>query len=299
LSHGVDECIGSAREGSVTAVSDSEFTPEFFAFDGDQLHASGEDLIFGEAGADDGNAEAGGNETLDHANTWQLHANLHLSGVGTKELVHDAAAESGLGQQNRIFRDLADRHDVELGQCMRRTDHQHELIAKNCMRFKAGTLDRHGDDADINGAVLKLLDNFVAEISIDTDLHAGIKAAIFRENIRKNVKASGFVRAYGDGATRHVALVGDSQQRLVLHLQHAFGVSEKDAAGGRESDVFAGAVKQAIAVFLFELTYLRADRGLRAEDFLPGAREAAKLGDFHEGDELVKIHGCGIIAEKR
>jgi hypothetical protein len=31
---------------------------------------------------------------------------------------------------------------------------------------------------------------------------------------------------------------------------------------------------------------------LRAKDFLPGAGEAAELGDFHEGDELVKVHGA-------
>jgi hypothetical protein len=36
---------------------------------------------------------------------------------------------------------------------------------------------------------------------------------------------------------------------------------------------------------------------LRAEDFLPGAGEAAEFGDFHEGDELVKVHGCGIITD--
>ena len=172
-------------------------------------------------------------------------------------------------------------------------DHEHQLIAENSMRFQAGTLHRHGDDADVNGSVLQLLDNLVTEVAINADLHAGIQAAIFRENIGQNVKARGFVRAHGDGAAGHVALVGDSEQRLIFYLQHPLGIGEQDSSGGCERDVFAGSVEQAIAVFLLQLADLRAHGGLRAEDFLPGAGEAAELGHFHEGDELVKVHGCG------
>jgi hypothetical protein len=55
---------------------------------------------------------------------------------------------------------------------------------------------------------------------------------------------------------------GNREQRLVTHLQKPFSVGEKHAPGGRERHIFAGAVKQFVAVVLLELTDLRADCGL-------------------------------------
>src|SRR5436305_5086191 len=106
------------------------------------------------------------------------------------------------------------------------------------MRLQAGTLYRHCDYADIDGAIFELLNIFVAEIAIDIDLHAWIEAAVLRENIGQHVKARGFVRADGDGPMRHGALVRDGEQRFVGDVQHAFGISEVHAASGSEGYVY-------------------------------------------------------------
>ena len=48
-----NEGVRGASQSAVAAVGYAQLPPEFFAFDGDQLDASGEDLVAGEAGADD------------------------------------------------------------------------------------------------------------------------------------------------------------------------------------------------------------------------------------------------------
>src|SRR5215813_11571205 len=79
LPDGVNERVGGTGECAVTAIGYAQFAPEFFAFDRNQLDASGKNLVFGEAGADYRNAEAGGHEALDHPNARKLHSDLHFS----------------------------------------------------------------------------------------------------------------------------------------------------------------------------------------------------------------------------
>ena len=52
-------------------------------------------------------------------------ADLQVRSVGTEEFVHDAAAETGFGEQQRMFGDLTYRHDFQAGERALGIDHQH------------------------------------------------------------------------------------------------------------------------------------------------------------------------------
>ena len=164
------------------------------------------------------------------------------------------------------------------------------------MGLQAGGFYRHGHDAHVDGPVLQLLENLVAEIAVDAELHVGIEAAVLGENFGQHVQAGGFIRADDHGSARIGAVIGNGKQGFITQLQQAFGVGEQDAAGGRERHVLAGAVEEAIAIVLLKLADLGAHGGLRTENFLSGTRETAKLGNFEKSRELIEIHGlCAII----
>ena len=61
------------------------------------------------------------------------------------------------------------------------------------MGLQAGRLYRQGDDAYIDGAVLELFNNLVAEVSVNTDLHAGIEVTVLGKDIGQDVKAGRLV----------------------------------------------------------------------------------------------------------
>src|SRR5579864_7413903 len=52
LADGADERGGGTSKRAVAAIGDTQLTPQFFAFNRDELYASGEHLIAGKAGAD-------------------------------------------------------------------------------------------------------------------------------------------------------------------------------------------------------------------------------------------------------
>jgi hypothetical protein len=189
LPYSIDESISGPRQGAIAPVGYPQLTPEFLAFYRNQFHTAGKHLVAGKAGTDDRNSKPGCYKTFDHTDTRQFHTDLQLVGIWTKEFVHYPPTESGLRQEHGLLRNFADRDNVQLRQRILRVDHQHQLIAKNRMRLQTRTLYRHGDDADINRAILQLLNNFVAEVAIDVDLHAGIKAAVLGKDVGQHVKA--------------------------------------------------------------------------------------------------------------
>ena len=106
--------------------------------------------------------------------------------------------------------------------------------------------------------------------------------AVLGEDIGQHVQAGGFIGADDQRAARTGALIGHGQQRLVPHLQQALGVGKQHPPGGREGDVFAGTIEQAVSVLLLQLTDLGADRGLGAENLLPGPGKTSQLGHFQK-----------------
>src|SRR5579862_8643674 len=238
----------------------------------------------GKACADQRDTEAGGDEAFYHADAWQLHPDLKLRGVGTKQLVHKLAGVTGFGDQQRLACDVINSDSLLSCQGVFGTNHQHELVAKDGVGLQAGRFYWQGHDADIDRAVLQLLDDLVAEVAIDTDLDFRVEAAIFGEHFGQNVKASGFVGADDESASRGDALIGDGEERFLAQFVHALGVAEQHSASGGEADDFAGAVEQLVTVFLLELTNLCADRGLGTKHLLSGAGKATQFHDFQEGD---------------
>jgi len=144
--------------------------------------------------------------------------------------------------------------------------------------------------------VFHALQNLMAEVAVDAELHIRIQAAVFGEDLGQHVEAGGFIGADHHRSTRIGAVIGDREQRFIAQLQQAFRVREQDAARGGQGNVFAGAVEQAIAIVLLQLADLGAHCRLRTKNFLPGARETAELGNFEKSRELIEIHGlCAII----
>jgi hypothetical protein len=94
------------------------------------------------------------------------------------------------------------------------------------------------------------------------------------EHVWQKIEAGGFVGAEDERSLDDVTAVGNDLDGLVAETQKALGVFEKDFAGRRELDGLGGSVQKAGTIGLFELANLRADSGLRTENFLPGAREA-------------------------
>ena len=66
-------------------------------------------------------------------------------------------------------------------------------------------------------------------------------------------------------------MIGDGRQRLVAEVPQALGVLVEDLAGRRQLHRLTRTIEQAVAVFLFQLANLGADRRLRAENFFARA----------------------------
>ena len=64
------------------------------------------------------------------------------------------------------------------------------------------------------GAVFDALQNFVAEIAINADVHQRKAPLKFRKNIGKKIQAGGFVGAKNHRALHHVAAVRHALDRI-------------------------------------------------------------------------------------
>jgi len=269
-----DEGLGGAGKAAVAAVDETEFAPEVDAFDVEELYFAGFDLIASEAFADEGDAGVGGYEALDHANAGKLHGDAETGAVGAEKLVEDLAREAGARKDERLCGDFFERDLGAMRKRIASADHEAEAVAREVMDFKGRRLDGESDDADIHGAVFDALQDFVAEIAIDADMDLRIAALEFSEYIGQKIEASGFVGAENERTLHNVAAIGNDLNGFVAETKKALGVFEEDFAGRSQLDGFSGTVEEACAIGLFKLADLCADGGLRAENFLTGAREA-------------------------
>jgi len=131
-------------------------------------------------------------------------------------------------------------------------------------------------NSDVKRAVFQLLHDFVAEVAVDADLHSGVQAGIFCEDIGQK-RINKLLRSLQrEGPARTASLICNSEQRFVT-VATVVGISEKHAARRGQGHVFARAIEQPVAVSCSNWRIWAADGGLRAEDFLSGAREAAEL----------------------
>src|SRR5260370_10566744 len=152
-------------------------------------------------------------------------------------------------------------------------DHETQAILVNVVHFQIGGLDGQSDDANIDGAVLDALQNLVAEIAIDTDVHQGIAALKLRKNIGEQVKTGGFIGAEDDQALNHVTAASNDLNGFVAHAEQLFRVFEKDFTGGSQLDGLGGAVEKPGFLGLFERENFGANGRLRAAKSLAGTGE--------------------------
>jgi hypothetical protein len=200
---------------------------------------------------------------------------------------------AGLGEQQRVLHNLADGDSFVFGQRILGTDHQQQLVTENGLNLQAGRLNRQGENAHFNHAVLEFLHDLVTEVAVDTDLDRRIAAAILGEDFRQNVQASRLVRSHPQRTARGAAVIGHSHQRFVAQAFEPLGVFVEHLAGRSQLNGLARAVEKAIAIFLLQLPNLRADGRLRPEHLLSGTGKAALPGNFQKCNELIEVHfGC-------
>ena len=266
-----DESLGGAGEAAVAAVDEAELAPEVHAFDGKQLYFPGFHVVLCETLANEGNAGVGGNEALDHADTGQFHGDVNARAVRPEKLVENLAGEAGAGKNKRLLGDFGQGDLGAMSERIASADHEAEAILVNMVHLEIRRLDGQGDDANVNGTVLDALQDLVAEIPVNADVHERITALKLRKNIGKEVEAGGFIGAKDDRSLNDVATIGNNLNGFIAHAKELFGILEKNLAGGSQLDGLGGTVKEPGLVGLLELANLGANRGLRAKDFLARA----------------------------
>src|SRR5580700_3174577 len=270
----VDEGLNGARQAAIATVDEREFAPEVDPFDGEELYFAGFDLIAGEAFADNGDADVGGDEGFDHADAGKFHGDLQAGTIRAEELVEDLAGVAGPRKKQGRGGDLFERDVAALGEGILGADHEAKAITVDDMHLEIGRFQRERNDAEIERAFLQALQNFVAEIAVDADVDQRIAALEFGKDVGEQVEAGGLIRAEGDGTLNHAAAVGDDLHGFIAQAEKAFGVVEENNAGWRQLDGFRGAIQQLCLVGLLELADLCADGGLRAKYLLAGFRKA-------------------------
>ena len=85
-------------------------------------------------------------------------------------------------------------------------------------------------------------------------------------------------------------MIGHGHEGFITEVLQLFGIFIENLARWRQLDRLSGAIEEAIAILLLELTNLCADRRLRPEDLLPRPRETALPGHFQKRDELIEVH---------
>src|SRR5206468_1621831 len=266
-----DEGLSGAGKAAVAAVDKAEFAPEVHAFDSEQLHLAGLHLILCKTLADEGDAGVGGDEALDHADAGEFHSDVHARAVGTEKFIENLAGEAGARKNERLLSDFRKGDLGAMSERVARADHEAQAVLVDVVHLQIGRLDGQGDDADIDGAVLNALENLVAEVPVDADVHQRIAALKFRKNIGKQIKAGGFVGAEDDRALNHIATIGNNLNGFIAQAKQLFGILEKNLAGGSQLNGLGGAVEKPGFISLFELANLGADSGLRAENLLARA----------------------------
>ena len=168
-----DQCLGGARKAAVAAVNEAEFAPEIDAFHVEELHFAGLYLVAGKTFADEGNTGVGADESLDHTDAGKLHGHAEARAIGAKQLVQDLAGEAGTRENQRLRSHFLERDLGAVSQRIAAADHETQAVARNVMNFESGRFDGEGHDADVDRTVFDALQDLVAEIAIDADVHLG------------------------------------------------------------------------------------------------------------------------------
>ena len=108
---------------------------------------------------------------------------------------------------------------------MIRRHHHLNFISKERNHFHIADVQRQGDDAEFDGALLNFLNDLMAEIAVNADLDQGIELFETGEGFRKHIKASCFVGADLKLAARCLVKLSDGLQGFLMQLDDFLGVA--------------------------------------------------------------------------
>src|SRR5713226_1445405 len=166
-----DKGLRSAREATVAAIDEAELTPEVDAFDSEQFDFAGFHIILRKTLTDDGNASVGGDKALDHADAGQLHGDVNARAIRPEKFVEHLTGEASTRKNERLLGDFGEGDLGAMSERVLGADHEAQTVFVDVVHFQVGGLDGQSDDADVDGAVLNTLENFVAEVAVDADMH--------------------------------------------------------------------------------------------------------------------------------
>src|SRR5215472_5293954 len=182
-----DEGLHGARQAAITPVTKTKLTPQVDPFHAEQLDFTSLDLVARETFADKGNTGVGRDEALDHADARQLHADANVRAIRAKELVEHLAREPCTRENQRLSGDFFEGDFGAMRERIAGADHKAQAVPIDVVRFQIGGFDRHGDNADVRGSVFEALQNLVAEIAINADVHVRVTALKFGKNIWQKI----------------------------------------------------------------------------------------------------------------
>ena len=105
-----DQRLDRARQAAIPAIHKRKFTVKIHAFHSKKLYFPSLHLIARETLANDGNADVGCDEGLDHADAGQFHANAKAGAVRPEQLVQHLARIPGLRKDKRRGGTLVTAH---------------------------------------------------------------------------------------------------------------------------------------------------------------------------------------------
>src|SRR6266404_9964535 len=178
-----DESLRCAREAAVAPVDETQLAPKINAFDTQQFHFAGFYLVARKTFADERHAGVRADKSFDHADAGQFHGDMHARAVRTEELIENLASVAGARKNQRLRSHFFQSHLRTLRQWIAHAHHESQAVLINVMHFQVWRLERQRHDTHVHGAIFYALQNLMAEVAVDADVHLRIAPLEFRKNV--------------------------------------------------------------------------------------------------------------------
>src|SRR5579859_2625356 len=291
----LNEAQGCLRQRLILAINQAQSAHHRLRAQRDGAQLTGRDFLTAVRGRQKRQPQAGHSKALHHFGGIELHRYLNAifdrlqpriqtgaRGTGFRQEQwkrHQVVAGDGTHLRNRVFggRDHADLVAIDVR-------HLHPLF-----------LDRQLRETEVRGVVHDGLHHARTVGAVYLQLHAGKLLLIFREDLRKNVNARGFVGRDDQFAARIALELVDLILRTAPQIEDLLGVTGKNLPRRGQRNAATEALEQLGFQLLLELPDLGADGRLRAVARLRGFGKTLQPNDLEERVELIKIHRPGVL----
>ena len=287
-----DERHGGSRQSAIFAIDQPQLPLELEILDRNESEPPCLDIVLSKSGADDRRTKSSSDKLLDQSDAAKLHRNAKGVAIGIEHPLEGLPRRSCFGEDERHFGDLRKGYDFLARQRMVRLNHELQLVAKDRNDTQARALDREGNDSDIHGAQLDLLDDFAAEVAVHAYAYGRVLIVKALEDLRQNVKKGRLVRTNRQHAARLLGSMGERIAGFVMQTKQGLRILQQNLSSGRESNGLARSVEEALLIIFFELANLRADCRLRSEHFRGCARKVAFLRHFDKSFQMIQVHAA-------